>query len=108
MSDRRKIDLGRAPGSSILPDGEDTPWMTWLALACAAIAFLAVYLAFPTIGMTIGAVLLALLALRVALYIWLSTPSGEPDSDRDAFLARAEQLTKNRAAAKSDSPETRL
>lgn len=103
MSDRRKIDLTRKPGSSILPDGDDTPWMTWLALTCAALVFLIVYFAYPTIGMTIGLVLLGLIGLRVALYIWLAPEPGEPESDRDAAVSRLQQLTQNRAVAKLKS-----
>lgn len=103
MSNRRKIDLARKPGSSILPDDDDTPWMTWLALACAAIVFVAVSYAYPSIGMVIGAVFLGLIVLRVALYVWLSPPPGEPDSDRDAFVSRLEILTNNRLTAKLKS-----
>ena len=99
-SDRQPVS-DRVPGS-VLPETEDSnlPWMTWLACACALAVFLLVYYAYPMLGMIVGAVMLALIVLRIVFYVWLSAPEGEFDSPREAFVSRLKQLSQNRSIAK--------
>lgn len=101
MTGRETSGLETDPGS-LLPDDEDSglPWMTWLACACALIVLLIVYYAYPTLGMVLGTVMLALIVLRAVFYVWLTPPDGEFDSPREAFVSRLKQIRRNKAIVK--------
>lgn len=97
MSDKRES----GPGS-FLPDDDESglPWMTWLACACALAVLLLVYHAYPMLGMVLGSLMLAIIILRIVLYVWLTPPEGEFDSPREAFVSRLGQLRRNKALVK--------